>query len=376
MYDVCVITTIHQPLDARITDRGIRFYTESGFRTAVVCPWDYAPHTGVAPDAWRQTRFAANRGERLRLAWDTYRAALRTPARVYHFHDFDFLPWAVLLQRRTGRPVVYDCHEHYAKDALYHKPWIVPPLRRPLSFGIRILESWAARRLRHVIVVVPSMIDRFREIGIEAVLVKNISRVDPQPELQHDRALLYSGSVSAFYGSDTLLEIARILKRRGGTVPLVVPDRFYSPELRAQFVAAIAQEALPLRIVPQVPPSEMYRLLQLGSIGLVTDQDTPSMAHGMHAKFFDYMAAGLPIVAGDLANARQLIETAQNGVLVPPDDAEAYVDAALALLNDPDVLERLRGNGFRAFDERYSWRLERDRMLTFIRSLLGNSSTT
>lgn len=374
MYDICVITTIHQRLDARITDRGIRFYTEAGLRTAVICPWEYAPDTGVERKDWIQTTPARHRAQRIRLDWETYHHARRTPALVYHFHDFDFLPWAVLLHRRLRRPVVYDCHENYPEDTLYHKPWIFRPLRLPLSLAVRALENWGVRRLKNCIVVVPSLTDRFRRLGVEPILIRNFSRLEPQPELPHDLALLYAGSISEFYGADTLLDVARVLKRRGEPYPLIVPDRFSSVMLRARFTRAVEREGLPVKVVPQVPPRELHRLMRLGAIGLVTDQNTPTMAHGMHAKFFDYMASGLPMVAGDLPNAHALIQSAKCGVLVEPENAEAFVDAATALLRDPVQREVFRQNGFRAFGEEYSWRAERDRLLAYVRDL-GAAST-
>jgi glycosyltransferase involved in cell wall biosynthesis len=368
MYDVCVITTIHQPNDARIADRGIRIYAEAGLKTCVISTWPYVD-IGVPREDWIQTTPLRSRADRPRLQLETFRAARRVKAKVYHFHDLDFLLWGVWLQKAQRRPVVYDCHEHYPEDILTAKAWIPPLLRRPLSAMVRVLENWAVRRLHHCIVVVPSLVDRFKALGAAPVLIRNFSRADAQPDLPHDRALLYAGSISEAYGSETLLGIGRELRRRGSPVPLVLPDRFGAPALRASFVETVAVEQLPIRIVPQVPARELHRLMSRGSIGLVTDQPTPTMAHGMHAKFFDYMAAGLPIVAGDLANARGLIDSVQNGVLVTPEDAVAFVEESLRLLDDPSRLEAMRQRGFAAFTERFSWRLERDRLLEYIRGL-------
>ena len=373
MYDVCVITTIHQPNDARIADRGIRLYTEAGLRTCVISTWPYTD-LGVPREDWIQTRPLSSRADRPRLQVETFRAARRVKAKVYHFHDLDFLLWGVLLHRLHGRPVVYDCHEHYPEDILSAKAWIPPLLRRPLSATVRVVENWAVRRLHHCIVVVPSLVDRFAALGAAPVLIRNFSRADAQPDLPHARALLYAGSISEAYGSATLLGIGRVLKGKGSPVPLIVPDRFAAPALRESFMATIAREGLPIEVVPQVPARELHRLMSRGAIGLVTYEPSPTMAHGMHAKFFDYMAAGLPIVAGDLANARGLIDSVENGVLVTPEDANAFVDESLRLLDDPARLERMRQNGFRAFTERFSWRLERDKLLAYIRELGASAS--
>jgi glycosyltransferase involved in cell wall biosynthesis len=371
VFDVCVITTIHQPNDARIADRGIRLYTEAGLRVCVISTWPFID-IGVPRDAWIQTTPLRSRADRPRLQWETFRASRRVKARVYHFHDLDFLLWAVRLRAIHRRPVIYDCHEHYPEDIRDAKPWIPWILRRPLSAIVRVVEDWAVRRLHHCIVVVPSLAERFSALGAAPVLIRNFSRAEAQPDLSHAPALLYAGSISEAYGSRTLLEIGRELRRRGSPVPVVVPDRFSSDQLRADFRRAVESEGLPIRVVPQVPARELHRLMAQGAIGLVTDVPSPTMAHGMHAKFFDYMAAGLPIVAGDLANARRLLTEVGNGVLVTPGDAAAFVEESLRLLADPVRMESMRDRGFRAFTERFSWRLERDRLLAYVRALAAS----
>lgn len=370
MYDVCVITTIHPPFDGRVYERGVKAYTGAGLRTAFVGPWEHVAESGVEPAGWVTTRPSRSRLDRLGVAYRTYRAALSIPARVYHFHDPDFLPFGVRLQRVTGSPVIYDCHELNPEDILYHKLYIPAPLRWPLSTVARYGERWAVRALGQTIVVVPFLQQRFQEYGAHAELIRNFTRSTVYPDLPHERALLFSGTVQDALGADVLLAMAEILARRAPDVPVIVPDRFVSEPLRQQFIEA--SKRLPLRIVPQVRAAELDKIMRLGCIGLVTDPETPSMAHGMHAKFFDYMAYGLPLVASDLANARQLVEKTGCGVLVPPADPEAFVSACLDLLNDPQRLERMRQDGFRGFLENYSWPTERERLVSYVRSLAAS----
>ena len=79
-------------------------------------------------------------------------------------------------------------------------------------------------------------------------------------------------------------------------------------------------------------------------------------------KAFEYMAAGLPIVASDQENLRELLMNDDNALLCPTDDIDAWV-AALEKLRDDTGLRRRLGETARArFLERYTW-TNRARML-------------
>jgi glycosyltransferase involved in cell wall biosynthesis len=367
--DVCVITTIHANFDARIFDRGIRVCSEAGMRVGFVGPWPYHDESGVAPSDWHVVPRARSRLTRPFAAARTFFRARQVRARVFHFHDLDFLPWALLLRATTSALVVYDVHENYPEDILYHKNWIPRALRRPLSTLVRVFEEFAARHLDAAVVVVPHLQERFSGYGVRTEVVRNFSRIEARPDLPHAKALLYSGGITRFYGSSTLLEIARELKRRGVPYPLVIVDKFAEADLKPLFESAIEHECLPIRIIPQVPASELYRIMQHGAVGLVPDVLTPSTHLGVHGKFFDYMALGLPIVASDIPNARELITMSGNGVLVPSDDPSAFVDAAVDLLRDPERLARLRENGVRAYREHFSWKTEAAKLPVLLRDL-------
>jgi glycosyltransferase involved in cell wall biosynthesis len=85
-------------------------------------------------------------------------------------------------------------------------------------------------------------------------------------------------------------------------------------------------------------------------------------------KLFDYMAAGLPVVAVDVPPMRRVLDETDAGVLYPPDDVGALAGGIVELLNDPPRRERLGANGRRAVMTRYSWRQDEARLLAAIGS--------
>ncbi len=80
-------------------------------------------------------------------------------------------------------------------------------------------------------------------------------------------------------------------------------------------------------------------------------------------KLFDYMAAGLPIVASDLPPMRRVLHETQAGVLFEPGDQASLAAATVALLRDHAMRRRLADNGRRAATEKYNWREDEKRLL-------------
>jgi glycosyltransferase involved in cell wall biosynthesis len=86
-------------------------------------------------------------------------------------------------------------------------------------------------------------------------------------------------------------------------------------------------------------------------------------------KLFEYMAAGLPIVAADLPGVREVLDDGENAVLVPSGDPEALARAFSRTLEDAAVARGLGDRARRAAAE-YTWSRRAERALA---SALGGS---
>ena len=91
-------------------------------------------------------------------------------------------------------------------------------------------------------------------------------------------------------------------------------------------------------------------------------------------KLFDYMAAGVPIVASDLPSLREVLRHGENALLVPPDDAGALAQAIERLLADPGLAARLAA---RAQHDAagYTWDARAARLIDFFQLRPGSESS-
>ena len=82
------------------------------------------------------------------------------------------------------------------------------------------------------------------------------------------------------------------------------------------------------------------------------------------------MAAGLPIVASDIAGYRDVARNGREAVLVPPGDPDALVAAVGRVLDDPALARSLGGSGaLRATD--FAWDTVADRLVDVYRQVLS-----
>lgn len=72
-------------------------------------------------------------------------------------------------------------------------------------------------------------------------------------------------------------------------------------------------------------------------------------------KIYEYMAAGLPVVASRVAGLEKLIEHDVNGMLCPPGDAGALAQTIVDLRRDPQKMQRLGHNAQLTVREQHTW---------------------
>ena len=78
---------------------------------------------------------------------------------------------------------------------------------------------------------------------------------------------------------------------------------------------------------------------------------------------FEYMAAGIPVVASNFPLWKEIIEENKCGICVEPANVEQISDAVNYLLNNPEEAQRMGANGRKAVEEKYNWNNEAKTLL-------------
>ena len=145
----------------------------------------------------------------------------------------------------------------------------------------------------------------------------------------------FTGAHGVANGLDALLDVAAELKRRGDTrVKLAFIGDGKEKE---RLAARAAKEGLTnCLFFPPVPKTDLGAITASLDCGLMVLKNIPAFYRGTSPnKFFDYIAAGIPVVNNYPGWLAGLIQENRCGVVVPPNNPVAFADALQALAADP-----------------------------------------
>lgn len=366
MVSVAHLTSAHPRFDTRIFVKQCRSLAAAGYKVSLVV----ADGEG---DAERDGVFISDVGkpkDRVdRMLGATRRVlkrALEIDADIYQFHDPELLPTGLVLKRK-GKRVIFDSHEDVPVQIL-SKPYLHPLLRRSISGSMSAFESFACRRLDFVIAATPVIRDKFVAKGVATIDVNNFPILGElqgeSPWAGKQREVCYIGGISAIRGIEELVA-AMGLSRSGARLNL--GGKFEAIATKAGLEKLPAwQKVNELGFLSR---TEVKAVLGRSMAGIVTLHPTRAYLDSLPVKMFEYMSAGLPVIASDFPQWREVVRGNDCGVCVDPLDPQAIADAIDHLVENPDLARRMGENGRRAVQTRYNWKIENEKLLALYANL-------
>jgi len=103
----------------------------------------------------------------------------------------------------------------------------------------------------------------------------------------------------------------------------------------------------------------------------VTMLPLDSYVNAQPTKMFEYMSAGLPVIASNFPVYRKIVESADCGLLVDPLNPAAIADAMLWIMRNPSRAAEMGRNGQRAVADKYNWEHEAESLIATYEELLS-----
>jgi glycosyltransferase involved in cell wall biosynthesis len=282
------------------------------------------------------------------------RAALAAPAALYVASDLYTLPALAAAARRHRARLVYDSRELYAAlDSAAGRPLVGRAWGAVEGHYI----GWADA----VLTVGDRIADRLAEtygVARPTVLYNAPDAVAEAPDRDALRrtlglpddgrvVVLYQGLFRAGRGLPALVDAAG---RVEGARLVLIGEGALDGELR-QRGADLGDR---LAVHPFVPPDVLRTLTPGADVGAcLVEPLTESLRLSLPNKLFEYLAAGLPVVASPLPEVRSVFARAPAGLLADPASPDAVADA-LRLLLDPAARARLAASSQAALAP-YTW---------------------
>ncbi len=367
--EVVHLTSAHSRFDIRIFRKMCESLVKAGYAVSLIVAdgeGNESSESGVRiVDVGRTTgRFSRMIGATRKIK----KAALALDADLYHLHDPELLPVGLTLKRR-GKRVIFDFHEDVPKQLL-SKPYLNPLLLRLLSSIFARYEAWAVPKFDAIVGATPAITEKFRDGARRAVNVNNFPLLgELESSLPWDgkaNEVAYVGGISTIRG---ILELVEALENAESDARLNLVGVFgdSASEQKAKSLAGWKQ----VNPVGFLDRTGVRDTLARSVAGMVTFLPLPNHVDAQPNKMFEYMSAGIPVIASDFPLWREIIVGHGCGLCVDPEDPRAIAAAIDMLVSDRARAERMGRNGRAAVREVFNWSREKEKLLQLYRDVLS-----
>lgn len=289
-------------------------------------------------------------------------ALIRTRPHILHAHDSDALEPVHAAARRLRIPFVYDAHELWLnqlrrdRSRLYWRAfvayyWLIERLLIPRAAAVITVSPPIARRLERI------------------YHLRSVAVVSNYPVVQHVAAK----DLRSLPGGERIPASAPIVLYIG----LIQPGRGIEQLLAAMVQVPVAHlvflgagtttsgiRALADRLgiggrvhyLGPVPSDEVIDFAASANVGVSAAIPTSlSFEYSLPNKLFQYLAAGLPVVASDFEHVRSVVAANKAGLNVDMREPDRIAGALRQILEDPKRADQMGRNARSAVVHTYNW---------------------
>ncbi|MCX7681404.1 MAG: glycosyltransferase family 4 protein [Anaerolineae bacterium] len=306
----------------------------------------------------------------LALIWITLLAtaklmymALHIPSDIYHIckpHPMNSL--AALLTNAVRKALLYlDCDDYEAISNRFEGNWQKHIVRffedklPSFASGITVNTRFMMERLIRMgypqerIVLVPNGVDRQRFRDLQG----HRESIRQKLGISAHKVVAYVGSLSLTnHAVDLLLEAFTIIQRQNAQAILLLVGGGEDYN-KLQVVCKELGLSGSVRFVGWIPPEIVPMYYFAADVSVDPARDTLAERARCPLKIVESLAAGTPVVSGDVGDRSALLSFG-GGIIVPPGNPEALAEAILAIIEDDSLRARLSAEA-REASEYYYW---------------------
>ncbi|MGB3076347.1 MAG: glycosyltransferase family 4 protein [Chitinophagales bacterium] len=365
---VCHLTSVHPTFDTRIFVKECSSLAAAGFDVTLIAPAERDEEkNGVKILAVKKNHSRLSR--MITTVNEVYRKATSVDAHLYHFHDPELIRVGLKLKQQ-GHKVIYDAHEDVPRQLLA-KHYLPSFSRKLIASRFEKYENDAAAKFDQVITVTPLLEKRFKSINRNTTQICNFPSLHEflkqDINWQHRKnEICYIGGITAIRGIREMVksmeECDTKLHLGGEFSPRSLRDEVgsFNGWKKVQEYGFMNRE-------------QVKSVLSICKAGLVLLHPTENYLEAYPVKMFEYMAAGIPVIASDFTFWKEIIDTFQCGICVDPLNTKSIADAINYLLCNDDAALQMGINGRKAIESTFNWEQEEKKLISIYRQLLNPS---
>ncbi|MEO0019589.1 MAG: glycosyltransferase family 4 protein [candidate division WOR-3 bacterium] len=358
---VCFLTSSHPTDYTRFLDREARSLKIAGYDVTII---GLGRESGIHyQDGIKLISVKEHQGVRKVLTLkEIARIAIEQRADIYHCCD----PWCLgigfLIKRHRPKvKIVYESCEWFPQMYLDRNDFPLP-LRLLGWLVVTCLEYRATKNADEIIETNPLRARRFQRRGRRARQVPNYAPLElvKEPLNKREPWFVYTGLICRPRGFDRLLKALTMVKPRFPNVRLLVRGEFDPrDDIETWAKGFIRENHLEenVRFLERVDSyAKVFEIIRpcLGGVILLQPKRGNDWTN-QPSKLFEFMLAGLAVVASNFPEIARIVNDARCGWLVDPTRPDAIAAALNQVLENPEEAIRRGLAGRGAAESKYNW---------------------
>ena len=285
-----------------------------------------------------------------------------------HFHDGIFVPFALLLSLKGCR-IIYDVHEDYPRQIQNSSfPKILKVVWANVLEGLEWLSKFF---FMAYFTATPKIAERFPSektciiYNFPLLYELHVENSDQQ-DVKNDY-FIYIGALAEVRGVKEMVNAIGCAVSVNPKIMLMLGGNYSAKSLREEL--KYMEGWSNTKELGWLSRVQVASWLSSSKAGLVTLHPTKNYLDAYPVKLFEYMSAGLPVIASDFPLWSQIINDSECGILVDSLDPVAISKAMLYITDNPDEATKMGASGRKAVEEHYNWNNEELKLLDAYKKL-------
>jgi glycosyltransferase involved in cell wall biosynthesis len=366
IFQIIHLTSVHPRYDTRIFIKMCKSLVLNGYNVSLVVA---DGKRDEVKDGVSIFDVGATTGGRLSRMTKTcsrvFQKAKELDGDVYHIHDPELIP-AGLKLKKLGKKVIFDAHEDVPKQIL-SKSYLNKISKIILSKILEWYEYWSLPKFDYLIAATPFIRDKLLKINPNTVNINNFSLLNEfkiLSQTQKKNAVAYIGGISEIRGIKEVILALSFTQNVRLNLAGSFSERIFKEKIKKY------KNWSKVNTLGFLNRQQVSEVLAKSIAGIVTLYPVTNYITSLPVKMFEYMSAGLPVIASNFSLWREIIEGNECGICVDPLNPKAIGDAIQYLIDNPKKAEQMGKNGRKAVEQKYNWSIEEKKLLTLYKDLL------
>jgi len=279
---------------------------------------------------------------------------------IIHVHSYIFFTSNMTAFVRIFKKFKYILHFHgglsYSKDKMFH------PCRIWIKENVydKTLGWFTVKMADKVLSVAKSDIPIIKKkFGIDAEWLPNGVCIEKFSYSENDsRVVTYVGKLEKWKGIEVLIDVFRIVHDELKDVKFMVVGN-------GSLIKKLKNINLPIKIMGYIPHDKMPEIYHKTAVSVL-----PSFMEGLPTVCMESLACGVPVVATDIGDTREVVIDGKTGFLVKPGDAKAMASKVIELLEHDDLRKVMGKKGRKHIEKNFSYDVVAKKVCRVYESLL------